>query len=201
VLQRIRSVLDWARASGLRSGDNPVDGVSRVLPKQKDTETHYAALPYIKIASFIKKLREENASEPAKLAFEFMILTAARTSEVLNVTWHEIDAKAATWTIPVGRMKVGREHRVPLAPRSLAILKKAKELAGESDYIFPSKSATQPLSNMVFLMLLRRNENCGNSTRFPAYNSELGIRTNKFSASDLPPLAVPVDWQEVRLQG
>jgi len=156
VLQRVRAVMDWAKASGLRSGDNPVEGVSKVLPKQKDTETHHVALPYTKVAGFIQKLRALDASVAGRLAFEFTILTAARTSEVLNAGWSEIDIEKAMWTIPASRMKAAREHRVPLSPRCIAILKQARELSAESAYVFPGRSADKPLSNMVFLMTLRR---------------------------------------------
>jgi integrase len=156
VHQRIRAVMDWAKASGLRSGDNPVEGVSKVLPKQKDTETHHTALPYAKVPGFITKLHAGGAYTIANLAFEFMILTATRTSEVLQANWGEADLKTKTWTIPAERMKAEREHRVPLAARCLAILKVARKLSADSDFVFPGRSADKPLSNMVFLMALRR---------------------------------------------
>ena len=95
-------------------------------------------------------------NEGAWLAFEFLILTATRTSEVLGATWAEIDLERGLWTIPAKRMKAGREHRVPLAPRCLELLTRAKELSAGSEYVFPSRSPKRPLSNMVFLMMLRR---------------------------------------------
>ena len=156
VLQRIRAVLDWAKASGFRSGDNPVDGVSRVLPRQKDARTHHAALPYAEVPGFIQKLRVLDAIVAGRLGFEFTILTAARTSEVLNAAWTEIDIENAIWTIPAARMKAKREHRVPLSSRCLAILKEARKLSANSAFVFPGRSADKPLSNMVFLMALRR---------------------------------------------
>jgi integrase len=156
VHQRIRAVMDWAKASGFRSGDNPVEGVSKVLPKQKDTEVHHTALPYAKVPGFITKLHTGDTVSLANLAFEFMILTATRTSEVLQATWSEVDLKTKTWTIPAERMKAEKEHRVPLSPRCITILKQARELAGDSTYVFPGRSAAKPLSNMVFLMALRR---------------------------------------------
>lgn len=156
VLQRIRTVFDWAKASGHRSGDNPVDGVSKVLPKQTAAATHHAALPYAKTSQFIKKLRKVDAGESSRLALEFAILTAARTSEVLEAKWDEIDLKKKTWIIPASRMKAKREHRVPLAPRCIAILKEASDLSDGKSFVFPGRSNDKSLSNMVFLMLLRR---------------------------------------------
>ncbi|MCX7143778.1 MAG: tyrosine-type recombinase/integrase [Proteobacteria bacterium] len=155
VLQRIRAVFQHSKASGHCQGDNPVEGVSQVLAKQKDTATHHAALPYAETKNFIKKLQSADTSS-SSLAFEFLILTAARTNEVLEATWDEIDEKAKTWTVPAERMKAEREHRVPLSARCLAILKKARKLAGGSAYVFPGQDPEKPLSNMVFLMALRR---------------------------------------------
>lgn len=94
--------------------------------------------------------------EISRLASDFLILTAARTSEVLGAQWSEIDDAGALWTVPASRMKAGREHRVPLSGRACEVLNRAKMLAGDSSLIFPGRSGTKPLSNMVFLMALRR---------------------------------------------
>ena len=96
VLQRIRTVFDWAKASGHRSGDNPADGVLKVLPKQNTARLHHAALPYAKISKFLRDLQAEDAGASARLALEYTILTAARTSEVLDAQWVEIDLKKKT---------------------------------------------------------------------------------------------------------
>ena len=126
VRQRIRAVFGWAKASGFRSGDNPVDGLNRVLPKQPATRGHFAALPYTEVPAFIEALRQSDSDTSVKLAFEFIILTATRTSEVLKATWPEIELKSKTWCIPASRMKAEREHRVPLSPRCLEVLDAAK---------------------------------------------------------------------------
>lgn len=158
VRQRIRAVFDWAKASGHRSGDNPVDGLIRVLPKQPATRKHHSALPYAEVPQFIQVLQESGAGLPLKLSFEFMILTATRTSEVLRAKWGEIDLKAKTWRVPADRMKAGREHRIPLTPRCLEILEAAKQIADGGRYVFPGKGPKHPLSNMSFLMWLRRTD-------------------------------------------
>jgi integrase len=87
---------------------------------------------------------------------ERLILTAARTGEVLEARCSEIDVEQAAWTIPAGRMKAGREHRVPLAPHCMELLEKAKLLGAGSEFIFPGRSGKQPMSNMVLLMAMRR---------------------------------------------
>lgn len=154
--QRIRGVFDWARASGHRSGDNPVDGIAQVLPKHKGTAKHHAALPYAKVPAFLDQLRASDAGESTKLAFEFLVLTAARTSEVLGARWAEIDREAGVWAVPADRIKAGREHRVPLSARCLEILDRAADIADGGPFVFPGRNPAVPLSNMVFLMLLRR---------------------------------------------
>lgn len=156
VLQRVRVVFEWCKAQGYCAGDNPTQGISKVLPKHRGEQQHHAALPYPAVPSFLGTLRTADATEPIRLAFEFLILTAARTNEVLGATWAEIDLEAKTWTIPGVRMKTGREHRVPLAPRVMKILQRAKALSDGGPYVFPGRAPKRPVSNMSFLMLLRR---------------------------------------------
>jgi integrase len=158
VRQRIGTVLDWAKAAGYRLGDNPINGIERGLPKQPKKKAHHAALPYSEVNSFISNLRKFDANESTRLAFEFLILTATRSSEVFLAEWSEIDLEERAWTIPANRMKADRPHRIPLAPRCIEILRRAKEISNNGDFIFPGRSARKPLSNMVFLMAIRRME-------------------------------------------
>lgn len=156
VRQRLGTVFDWAKTAGHRTGDNPVEGVARGLPKQSGAEKHHAALPFVEVPAFVANLRANETGLITRLAFEFLILTAARTSEVLEAEWPEIDRAAKVWTVPAARMKAGRVHRVPLGERSLAILEAAEPLAMGSRYLFPGRDGERPLSNTVFLMMLRR---------------------------------------------
>jgi integrase len=154
VRQLMTRVFQYAKAKGWRSGDNPVEGITRVLPKHNTKEEHFAALHYADVPAFIQSLQAVNISLAIKLGFEFLILTAARTSEVLLAAWNEIDFESKTWTAPAEHMKMKVEHRVPLSGRCLEILQAAKEFNGE--YIFPGRLDGKPLSNMAFLMTLRR---------------------------------------------
>lgn len=159
VLQRIVHVCEWAKAKGYYAGENPAHGLTKILPKLKPSRQHHPALPYAAVPEFIQSLRRADATcEAVKLAFEFTILCATRTSEVLNAQWSEIDLSTLTWTIPAARMKAGLEHRVPLSPRCVEILERAKALTDGDLYVFPGRSPNKPLSNMVFLMALRRME-------------------------------------------
>jgi integrase len=156
VRQRIRAVFDWAKAAGHRAGDNPVDGTARALPRQNDRAEHHAALAYADVPAFVESLRGSNANLITKLALEYLILTAARTGEVLGARWDEFDLNAKVWTIPADRMKAKREHRVPLPPRAVAILEEAKWLSANSPYVFAGARENRPMSNMALMQVLRR---------------------------------------------
>ena len=122
---RIESILDFAKARGYRDGENPArwrGHLDKLLParsKVREVE-HHAALPYAELPAFLASLREQEGI--AARALEFLILTAARTGEVIGARWNEIDLLDKTWTVPAARMKAHREHRVPLSARALAIL-------------------------------------------------------------------------------
>ena len=156
VRQRIGTIMDWAKAAGHRTGDNPIDGIEKVLPKQPKRENHHAALPYLEVNSFISELGKANENESARLAFEFLILTATRTSEIILAEWSEIDLEEKAWTIRAERMKAGRKHRVPLGSRCIEILKRAKELSDDGPFVFPGRSRKKPLSTTVFFEMIRR---------------------------------------------
>lgn len=187
---RIERVLDAARAKGHRSGENPArwrGHLDKLLPaRQKLTRGHHAALPYQEVPAFIGRLRERDAL--AAQALEFTILTAARSGEVLRMKWDEIDLKEKVWKVPPERMKAGREHRVPLAQRAVAILERMNSVR-TSDYVFPGARTGQPLSFMAMQMALRRmSENvtthgfrssfrdwCGEATNFPREIAEAAL--------------------------
>lgn len=155
---RIESVLAWATVQKMRSGDNParwrghLDNLLASPDKVAKVE-HHAALPYIRAGAFMQALRAEQGTSAR--AVEFVILTAARTSEVFNATRDEFDLQAGIWTIPGERMKAGRPHRVPLSAPALALVKAAAADKG-SPYVFQGAREGRPLSNMAGLMLLKR---------------------------------------------
>ncbi len=161
VRQRIERVFDAAKAKGLRTGDNPAawrGGLKELLPQApKLQKKHYSAMPYRDVPAFVSTLRERRGM--SALALEFIILTAARSGEVRHMVWDEIDLNAKLWTIAAHKMKAGKEHRVPLSERALAILQEVKPFA-TGDLVFPSpvpaRSKECPLSDMAFKLLLNR---------------------------------------------
>ena len=151
---RIEAILDWARVSGYRAGENPArwrGNLDKLLAKRSKIRSvkHHAAMPYAELPAFMEALRSQEGAAPRLL--EFCILTAARTGEALKARHAEIDRRHAIWTVPGERMKGGKEHRVPLCERAL-------ELAGTGSgtYLFPSRHPDKPLSNMAMLKLLER---------------------------------------------
>ena len=156
VRARIERVLDWATVRGYRKGDNPArwtGHLDHLLPAQGATVRHHAALPYAEVAVFVAALTERQ--ETSARAFEFLILTSARTSEVLNATWDEFDAQRWIWTIPAERMKAVRAHRIPLSDRARAIVLEMEKIRAGA-FVFPGTASNDPYSNTALLMLLRR---------------------------------------------
>lgn len=155
---RIETVLDYAKARGWRSGDNPArwkGTLDHLLPARGKVRRvkHHPAMPYAQVPAFLVKLAAQEGS--AALALRFAILTAARTGEVIGARWAEMDLEAATWTIPGERMKAGRDHRVTLNEAAAALL---SELPRVGEHVFVGLQRGEPLSNMALLMLLRRME-------------------------------------------
>ena len=150
-------MLDWATARGYREGLNPARWRGHLdallpAPRKVAKSDHHAALPVGEIGAFTRVLRNQEGI--GARALEFAILTAARSGEVRGATWKEIDSNAAMWTVPGSRMKAGKEHRVPLSPAALALLRALPRMAG-TDLVFPA-SRGGLLSDMTLTAVLRR---------------------------------------------
>jgi integrase len=127
---RIESVLDWAKVRGYRTGENPArwrGHLDKLLPKKSKVAKagHYTALPYADLPAFMGDLRGRAGT--AARALEFLILTVGRTDEVRLARPGEFDLAGKLWAVPAGRMKGGREHRIPLSPRALDIVRETVE--------------------------------------------------------------------------
>ncbi len=159
---RIEAILDHGKTREWRTGENPArwrGHLDNRLPARSKVAKveHHAALPWQQIAAFMAELRQR--SGVSARALEFAILTAARTGEVIGARWSEIDLAAAVWTVPEGRMKAGREHRVPLSDAALAVLAEAARMRTSADtegIVFPGQRRGEGLSNMAMLVMLRR---------------------------------------------
>jgi integrase len=189
---RIERVLDAAKAQGYRSGENPArwrGHLDHLLPRRQRLQRgHHAAMPFSAVPEFVNQLQGRQAV--AARALEFLILTAARTGEVLGANWQEISLDERLWTVPAQRMKAASEHRVPLSDRAVAILKEMAHLESATGYVFPSTGRSRPLSSMAMDMLLRRmkldvtvhgfrssfRDWCGEVSTFPREIAELRWR-------------------------
>jgi integrase len=168
---RIEQVIDAARALGHIDADkaNPArwkGHLDKLLPKRRKlTRGHHAAMPYADVPVFMGKLTRSPGT--AAKALRFLILTAARSGEVMGMEWSEVDLDAATWTVPGERMKMSKPHRVALSAPAVAILREQLKGRGKKQtLVFESPiqqgakvhrdAPHQPLSSMAFTMVMRR---------------------------------------------
>ena len=154
---RIESVLDWAAVRGFRTGDNPArwrGHLEALLPAKTKVRKvrHHPALPHEELSAFMRELKQQAGSAPA--ALQFIILTAARTGEVIGASWDEVDLNKKLWVIPAERMKMSKEHRVPLTEATLALLGDRPQNLGQP--LFAGAKQGSKLSNMAILQLLKR---------------------------------------------
>lgn len=155
VRERVKIVLDNAKARGFRHGDNPalwVGHLDQILPPVKKlTRGHHAAMPYPDVPAFIAKLRQ-TVTVGAR-ALEFTIVTAVRSGETRGAVWSEFDLDAKVWTVPPERMKARTAHRVPLTDRAVEIVRAMKEVS-INEYVFAGANTRRPLSDMTLLKVL-----------------------------------------------
>lgn len=154
VRQRIGTVMKWAVAQGWRQ-DNPAETITAALPKQERSQKHRLALHYSEVPTCIEAVKSSGAGETTKLAFEFLVLTATRSSEVRLAQWSEVDLKKGEWVIPAERMKAKKEHRIPLSRKTIEVLGAAQALDDGSGLVFPGTKKGKPLSDMTLSKLVK----------------------------------------------
>ena len=154
----VKTVMSWAMAYGYIQVNPAGEIIDAALPAMPKFRQHFRSLAYPEVADAIAAVETSTAFRSTKLAFKFLVLTAARSVEVRGVTWDEIDLDNAVWTIPASRMKMRREHRVPLSTGALAVLHAAKESpTNGSRYIFPNDlTPHKMLSDNALSYLLNR---------------------------------------------
>ena len=193
---RIESILDFAKARGWRSGENPAawkGHLALTLPARSKVSKvkHHAALSWMETGKFMMELQVQKGV--GARALRFAIFTAARSGEVRGARWQEIDPVGAIWTIPAERMKAGREHRVPLSEQALAVLAEMSAARTNNDpgaLVFPGQTQDRPLSDMSLTAVLRRmgrgdltahgfrstfKDWAAESTAYPAELSEMAL--------------------------
>ena len=188
---RIESVLDWSAVRGYRKGDNPArwrGHLDKLLPQPAKVVRikHHPALPFTQAGQFMQQLRKDTAV--ASRALEFLILTAARTNEVIRAQWSDFDLDGKVWVVPAEHMKANRAHRVPLSAATIAALKGVQGL--DDTYVFPGQKHDSHLSNGAMLQVLKRLDRasitvhgfrstfrdwCAESTNYPADVAEMAL--------------------------
>jgi integrase len=154
---RIEAVLDWATVSGFRHGENPArwgGHLEHILPSPRKLQpvAHHAAMPYRDVPAFMSVLRGVDSF--VARALEFLILTATRSLEARGARWDEIDLAERIWTIPSARMKVAREHRIPLSAAAVSIITERLELK-HADLVFPSHRSGEAVSDNTLRLLMK----------------------------------------------
>lgn len=176
IRQRLDTVFDHAVLRKL-APTNPAKIIARAL-RQRQEKSHFRALPYSEVHKLIAALRPLPGT--AARALEYAILTAARTSETLEMEWSELSSSGDVWTVPAKRMKAGESHTVFLSASAQAVLARVQGLSKR--WVFRSPAADAPLSNMAMLNLLRRLGMQGQTTvhgvaraSFSTWANESGI--------------------------
>jgi integrase len=158
VRQHLEAIFSAAKAKGHRSGDNPAawkDNLAHLMPKTRrkgKVRGPHPSLPYEELPAFMAELAAIDTIGARML--ETCILTVARTNEIIQMSWSQVDLDAAKWTLPRDLMKMDRDHIVPLATPVMKFLRSAHEMQF-GDYVFPGRSRDRAMSNMTMLKLLK----------------------------------------------
>ena len=154
IKNRLSRIFRWSIAQGYRTDDPAGTALDAALPRNGGKTRHHKALPHGEVSAAVETVRKCGAWPGTKAAFEFLVVTACRSGEVRLARWEEVNLEAGVWTIPPDRAKTKRQHRVPLAPRAIAILDEMRELSGGKGLIFPSPTG-RPLSDATLSKLVR----------------------------------------------
>ena len=193
VLQRVEAVFKSAILRGAREKASPCVGVAQELQTRHREVRHHPALPWQEVPAFIARLGSpaQRGWANTRLAFEFLILTATRSSEVRGAVWSEFDLDKAIWVIPKHRMKSRKSHGVPLSARSVAILREARALNPDAELLFEGTKRGRQLSDMTFTKVLRdagtgeRATAHGFRSSFKDWSSEVARVPNEVSEAAL----------------
>ena len=133
----IRAALAWGVARE-HLEFNVAEGIGAALPAARKAKKHHAALPYSEVGAALDAIAASSASDAVKACLRFTVLTAVRSGEARGATWNEMDLQGAEWRIPAERMKVAREHRVPLSAAAVETLDRARSLHSPAGSCFPA---------------------------------------------------------------
>ena len=175
VLRRICRILRRAKVQGHRQAAIATEDVLAALPTNGHKTKHHASLPHGEVGKAMAAIAASTELPSARLAMRFLILTAARSAEVTEARWEEIDLGNAVWVRPASRMKGKVDHRVPLSRQAVAVLEKAKAF-GDTGLVFPSKRG-KVISGDTMRTIAKRFKVTvhGFRTGFRVWASETGV--------------------------
>lgn len=158
----LRNARAVAQGQDVRGGRVPTFAAARRVielhgatsPKANGVQKPMRALPHAQVAAVLERIRQARVWPATRLAFEFLVLTAARSGDVRHATWNEIELGGAVWTVPAERVRAQREHRVPLSGWALDLLREARKYDDDSGLVFPSQTG-RVLSDATISRLLR----------------------------------------------
>ena len=174
-------IMGWAIGQGHRT-DDPMQAARAALPKRARAVEHHRTVGHAELGAALATVRGHDAWPCAKLAIEFAALTGCRSGEVRGATWAEIDMAAATWTIPAARMKMARDHRVPLSDRALDVLRQTRQYGDGEGWTFPSSRGGQMAANALTRVLDR----AGLAERMTIHGLRSAFRTWAQECTDAP---------------
>lgn len=157
VRQRIEAVLDWAKARGYRTEDNPArwrGHLDALLPNRSKVRAveHFDAMPYRDVPGYFAAM----PLTVSALALRFAILTAKRSGEVRGCVWPELALDDAVWGIPAGRMKAAKAFREPLSTQAVILLRERLRVRLDNDLlVFPGARVGKPLSDATMRKTLQ----------------------------------------------
>jgi integrase len=158
IRSRIERVLTYAKGRGWRTGENVAawkDNLAGLLSTQGRVINHHASIPFDKAAEVVADLRKREGV--AARALEFMILTGTRVNEAIGCQCDEIDFERGLWTIPASRMKLKKEHVIPLSERALEIVREMQTMQVDG-FVFPGARAGCPISHTALTRVMKRYE-------------------------------------------
>lgn len=154
--QKIRAIMAWAQGNDFIGANPAGEGIDGALAKQRAATANHRALPHGEVAAALAAIDASRSALSVRLAFRFLVLTAARAGEARGATWEEIDFEARQWRIPASRMKAGGEHRVPLSDAAMAVLEQARaHREADTGPVFPGARRGKPINENAMMEALR----------------------------------------------
>ncbi|EGH97348.1 MULTISPECIES: tyrosine-type recombinase/integrase [Pseudomonas syringae group] len=143
--QRLGQIFRYAIATGIVDTNPTLE--MHTVTERITLQRHFPFLPFSELPKTISTILSCSAGQQYKSAFMMMVYCTSRPGEVRHAMWKEINFDNATWTIPAGKMKMRRDHVVPLPKQAIELLKTMLPLTGHLEYIFVHRSdPTKPVS-------------------------------------------------------